>query len=92
MGLVCLLCLQMQTQGGRGADGQNMKSSRLGSISGTPSEMGVEISGGRWFGRANEVVVMVRRCVCKHEAGEGGEGQNCEIEPLGFDFEPAIRN
>ena len=59
---------------------------------GTPSEMGVEISGGRWFSRANEAVVMVRRCVHKREAGVGGEGQNCEIELLGFDFEPAIGN
>jgi hypothetical protein len=54
--------------------------------------MGVEVSGWRRLGCANEVVVMVRRCVHKREAGEGGEGQNCEIEPLGFDFERAIGN
>jgi hypothetical protein len=68
------------------------KSSRWGLISRAPLEIGVEIGGGRWFGHVNEVVVMVRRCIRKHEAGEGGEGQNCEIELLGFDLKRAIGN
>jgi len=46
--------------------------------------MGVESSGGRWCGGANEVVVVVGCCVCKCEAGEGAEGQKSEIEPLGL--------
>ena len=66
------------------------KSSRWGSISSAPSEMGVDISGGRWCGRADEVVVMLKRCVRKREVGEGAERQNCEMEPLGFDFERAV--
>ena len=33
--------------------------------------MGVESSGGRWCGSANEVVVVAGHCVCKCEAGEG---------------------
>jgi hypothetical protein len=35
---------------------------------------------------------MVRRCICKREAGERAEGQNGEIEPLGLDFERAVGN
>ena len=68
------------------------KSSRWGSISGAPSEMGVDISGGRWCSCADKVVVMARRCIRKREAGEGAEGQNGEIEPLGLDFERAVGN
>jgi hypothetical protein len=56
------------------------------------SEMGVEGGGGRRFGRANEVVVVEGRYIGKREAGEGAEGQNGEIEPLGLDFEGAIGN
>ena len=52
--------------------------------------MGVEISGGKWCGRADEVVVMLKRCVRKREVGEGAESQNCEMEPLGFDFERTV--
>ena len=92
MGLVCSLRLRLQTQGGRGADGQNMKSSRLGSISGTPSETGVEISGGRWWGGVDEVVVAVGRCVRKWEAGEQSEGQKSKIELPGLNFGCAVRN
>ena len=92
MGLVCSLRLQTQTQGGRGADGQNMKSSRLGSIAGTPSETGVEISGGRWWGGVDEVVVAVGCCVCKQEGGEQCEGQKSKIEPLGLNFGCAVGN
>src|ERR1700685_4499418 len=66
------------------------KSSHWGSISGAPSEIGVDISGGRWCSRADKVVVMVRRCIRKREAGEGAEGQNGEIEPLGLDFKRAV--
>ena len=33
---------------------------------------------------------MVGRHVRKHEVGEGAESQNCEMEPLGFDFERAV--
>ena len=94
MGLVCSLRLQMQTQmqGRRGADGQNMKSSRLGSILGTPSETGVEISGGRWWGGVDEVVVAVGHCVHKWEVGEQSEGQKSKIELPGLDFGWAVRN
>jgi hypothetical protein len=54
--------------------------------------MGVESGGGRWCGGADEVVVVVARCVRECEAGEGAEGPESEIEPLGLNFERAIRN
>ena len=40
----------------------------------------MDISGERWYGGADEVVVVVGRCVCKREAGEGAEGQKFETE------------
>ena len=50
-------------------------------------------SGGRsWCGGADKVMVVVGRCVCKCEAGEGAEGPKSEIEPLGLDFRRAIGN
>ena len=61
-------------------------------ISGALSEMGVESSGGRWCGSANEVVVMAGHCICKREAGEGPEGQKSEVEPLGLDFGHTVGN
>jgi len=45
--------------------------------------MGVESGRGRWCSGADEVVVVVGRCVCKCEAGEGAEGQKYKIKPLG---------
>ena len=36
-----------------------------------PSEMGVESGEGRWCDGVDEGVVVVGRCVCKREAGEG---------------------
>jgi len=65
---------------------KNPKPSHWGSISGTPSEMGVESGRGRWCSGADEVVVVVGRCVCKCEAGEGAEGQKYKIKPLGLDL------
>ena len=56
------------------------------------SEMGVESSGGRWCSGADEVMVVVRCCVCKCEVGEGAEGPKSEIEPLGLDFRRAVGN
>ena len=53
--------------------------------------MGVESSGGRWCGGADEVVVVVGRCVHKCEA-RGAEGPKFEIKPLGLDFRCAIKN
>jgi len=49
-----------------------------GSISGAPSEMGVESGEGRWCDGADEGVVVVGRCIRKREAGEGFglKGQN----------------
>ena len=44
------------------------------------------------MGRVDEVVVMVRRCDRKREVGEGAEGQNGEIKPLGLDFGCAVEN
>ena len=52
-----------------------------GSISSPPSEIGVNISEGRWCGGADEVVVVVGHCVCKREAGEGAKGQKIETKP-----------
>jgi hypothetical protein len=48
-----------------------LKPSRCGSISGTPSEMGMESGEGRWCSGVEEAVVVVGRCVQKHEAREG---------------------
>ena len=76
----------------RGLRAENPKSSCSGSISGTPSEMGVDISRGRGWGGEDQVVVMVGHYVGKREAGEGTEGQNGEIKPLGLDFGGAIGN
>ena len=36
--------------------------------------MRVEIRGERWFGRMDEMAVVVGRRVCKREVGEGAEG------------------
>ena len=36
----------------------------------------MESSGERWYGGADEVVVVVGRCVCKREAGEGAGAKN----------------
>jgi hypothetical protein len=47
------------------------KPSHCGSISGMPSEMGMESSEGRWCSGVEEAVVVVGRCVQKHEAREG---------------------
>ena len=33
---------------------------------------------------------MLKCCVRKREVGEGAESQNCEMEPLGFDFERTV--
>ena len=55
----------------RGLRAKNPKSSHWGSISGAPSEIGVESSEGRWCNGVDEGVVMVVRCVRKREAGEG---------------------
>ena len=68
-------------EAGDGVKAKIAKLNRWGSISSAPSEMGVEISGGRWCGGADEVVVVVGRCVCKREAGEGAEGQKIETKP-----------
>ena len=68
-------------EAGRELRAKMAKWSRWGSISSAPSEMGVVIGGGRWRGGADEVVVVVGRCVCKREAGEGAEGQKIETEP-----------
>ena len=38
---------------------------------GAPMEIAAECDGGRWCGGADEVVVVVGRCVCKREAGGG---------------------
>ena len=57
------------------------KSNRWGLILSPPSEIGVEISEGRWCGGADEVVVVVGRCVCKRKVGEGAKGQKIETEP-----------
>jgi hypothetical protein len=54
--------------------------------------MGVESSGGRWWGGADEVVVVVGRCIRKCEVGEGAEGPKPKIEPLGRDFRCTVRN
>ena len=54
--------------------------------------MGVESCGGRWCGGADEVVVVVGRCVCKCEAGEGAEGQKSKIKPLRLNFRCTIGN
>jgi hypothetical protein len=54
--------------------------------------MGVENSRGRWCSGADKVVVVVGRCICKCEVGEGAEGPKSEIEPLGLDFRHTIRN
>ena len=54
--------------------------------------MGVESSGGRWCCGADEVVVVVGRCVRKCEAGEGAEGPKSKIEPLGLDFRRTVGN
>ena len=51
------------------------KSNRWGLISSRPSEIGVEISEGRWCGGTDEVVVVVGHCVCKYKVGEGAKGQ-----------------
>ena len=56
---------------GEGAGGQNHKTERDGSISGTPCEMAVEGDGGRWWHGVDEVVAMVGLCIRKREAGEG---------------------
>jgi len=52
----------------------------------------VESGGGRWCSGADEVVVVVGRCVRKCKAGEGAEGPKSEIEPLGLNFRCAIGN
>ena len=66
----------------KGLRAKNLKSSRLGLISGVPSEVGVGRSGGRGYNGADEVVVVVVGCcVCKHEVGEGAESQKIESEP-----------
>jgi hypothetical protein len=52
----------------------------------------VESSIGRWCGGADEVVVVVRYCICKCKAGEGAEGPKSEIEPLGLNFRHAVEN
>jgi hypothetical protein len=57
---------------------KNMKLSRRSSLSGTLSEMGMNIGGVRQCGGVDEVVVVVGRGVRKREAGEGAEGQKCE--------------
>ena len=42
----------------RGLSTKNLKSSHRDSISGAPSEMGVNTCGGRWSSGADEVVVV----------------------------------
>ena len=54
--------------------------------------MGVESGRGRWCGGADEVVVVVGRCVRKCEAGEGAESPKSEIKPLRLDFGRAVEN
>jgi hypothetical protein len=54
--------------------------------------MGVESGKERWCGGADEVLVVVGRCIRKCEAGEGAEGPKSEIEPLGLDFGRAVGN
>jgi hypothetical protein len=54
--------------------------------------MRVESGGRSWCGGADEVMVVVGRCVRKCEAGEGAEGPKSEIEPLGLDFRRTIGN
>ena len=77
---------------GEGLRAKITKSSSCGSISGVLSEMGVDISGGRRWDGEDEGVVVMGHYVRKREAGEGAEGQNGEIEPLGLDFKGAIGN
>ena len=60
---------------------KNAKLNHSGSISGAPSEVGVGSSEERCRNGAGEVVVVVRCCVRKHEAGEAAEGQKIETEP-----------
>ena len=57
------------------------KSNCWGSILSPPSEIGVEISEGRWCSGMDEVVVVVGHCICKCEVGEGAKGQKIETEP-----------
>jgi hypothetical protein len=59
-------------EAGEGLRTEYLKSSCWGSISGAPLEMGVENGVGRWYGGADEVVVVVGYCVRKREAREGG--------------------
>jgi hypothetical protein len=65
----------------RGLRAKNPKSSHWGSISGAPSEIGMESGEGRWCGGADEAVVVVGRCVRKREAGEGvwAKSQNLAV-------------
>ena len=73
--VVVVGCCIRKREAGRELRAKMAKWSRWGSISRAPSEMGVVISGGRWRGGADEVVVVVvGHCVCKREAGEGAEG------------------
>ena len=75
---------------GEGAGAKNPKSRRLSSISGAPSEMGVGSSGGRWCDGADEVVVVVGRCICKREAREGAEGQKSRNRAIMAQFRAAL--
>jgi hypothetical protein len=52
-------------------DQKNHETERNGSISGAPCETMVEGDGERWWGGANEVVMVVGLRTRKHEAGEG---------------------
>src|ERR1700734_3878497 len=76
--------------GRRGWGAKKPKLRCLGSISGAPSEVGVGSSGGRWCDGADEVVVVVGRCVPKREAGEGTEGQKSRNRAIVAPFQAAL--
>ena len=68
----------VNTRREKGLRVKNAKSNHSGSISGVPSEVGAGSSEERCGNGADGVVVVVRRCVRKCEAGEAAEGQKIE--------------
>jgi hypothetical protein len=60
-----------RTSGGGELRPKKSRTERLGSVSGTPSEMGVEGNWGRWWDGAYEVVVVGWCCVWSHKWGWG---------------------
>ena len=70
--MVLVMVLRVRKrEAGEGLGAKNHETEHDGSISGAPCKTTAEGDGERWWGGANEVVVVVGPRVRKREAGEG---------------------